>query len=226
MAAAAGKRTNWFAIWISVVVVAVLVVAAVAVVWINNSASSAGPAPESDIVNAETGAISVGEGEDVVATYIDFMCPICNQFEQIYGPTLQDLVDDGSITLEYHPVAILDRYSQGTEFSTRAANALYCVAESAPDAVTPFVASMYENQPAEGTAGLTDEQIIEIAVDAGAEDAAACITDRTYDRFVAAMTGDMPADENGGRGTPTVTVNGERIELTGDPQLDIVDRIG
>jgi protein-disulfide isomerase len=226
MAAAAGKRTNWFAIWISVVVVAVLVVAAVAVVWINNSASSAGPAPESDIVNAETGAISVGEGEDVVATYIDFMCPICNQFEQIYGPTLQDLVDDGSITLEYHPVAILDRYSQGTEFSTRAANALYCVAESAPDAVTPFVASMYENQPAEGTAGLTDEQIIGIAVDAGAEDVAACITDRTYDRFVAAMTGDMPADENGGRGTPTVTVNGERIELTGDPQLDIVDRIG
>jgi protein-disulfide isomerase len=226
MAAAAGKRTNWFAIWISVVVVAVLVVAAVAVVWINNSASSAGPAPESDIVNAETGAISVGEGEDVVATYIDFMCPICNQFEQIYGPTLQDLVDDGSITLEYHPVAILDRYSQGTEFSTRAANALYCVAESAPDAVTPFVASMYENQPAEGTAGLTDEQIIGIAVDAGAEEAAACITDRTYDRFVAAMTGDMPADENGGRGTPTVTVNGERIELTGDPQLDIVDRIG
>jgi protein-disulfide isomerase len=226
MAAAAGKRTNWFAIWISIAVVAVLVVAAVAVVWINNSATSAGPAPDSGIVNADTGAISVGDGGDVVATYIDFMCPICNQFEQIYGQTLQDLVDDGSITLEYHPVAILDRYSQGTEFSTRAANALYCVAESAPEAVTPFVVSMYENQPAEGTAGLTDEQIIGIAAEAGAEDAAACITDRTYDRFVTAMTGDMPADENGSRGTPTVTVNGERIELTGDPQLDIVDRIG
>ncbi|MFI8595437.1 DsbA family protein [Microbacterium sp. NPDC078428] len=226
MAAAAGKKTNWFAIWISVGVVAVLVVAAVAVVWINSSATSAGPAPESDIVNAETGAVSVGEGEDVVATYIDFMCPICNQFEQIYGETLAGLVDDGSITLDYHPVAILDRYSQGTDYSTRAANALYCVAESSPEAVSPFVQAMYENQPAEGSAGLTDEQIIDIAETAGATGIDACVTERTYDRFVAAMTREMPADENGGRGTPTVVVDGERIQLTGDPQADIVARLG
>ncbi|MDO8382625.1 MAG: thioredoxin domain-containing protein, partial [Microbacterium sp.] len=130
MMATAGKRTNWFAIWVSVAVVAAVVVAGVAVVLINNAASNPdpGPAPEAAIVNTETGAISVGDGPDVVATYIDFMCPICNQFEGIYAETLNDLVADGSITLEYHPVAILDNQSQGTQFSTRAANALYCVA--------------------------------------------------------------------------------------------------
>jgi protein-disulfide isomerase len=226
--AGTARKTNWFAIWVSVAVVVVLVAVGALVVWMNNAAVTPDPVvtPEAAIIDAETGAIAVGDGDQTMDTYIDFMCPVCNQFEQTYGEAIQGLVEDGTITLNIHPISILDRTSQGTEYSTRAANALYCVAESAPDAVTPFVASMYENQPAEGTAGLTDEQIIEIAVDAGAEDAAACITDRTYDRFVAAMTGDMPADENGGRGTPTLTVNGERIELTGDPQLDIVDRIG
>ncbi|MFT2633376.1 DsbA family protein, partial [Escherichia coli] len=47
-------------------------------------------------------------------TYIDFMCPICNSFEQSYGPTLQQLVDDGKITLNIHPISILDAQSQGT----------------------------------------------------------------------------------------------------------------
>jgi len=225
MMAAAGKRTNWFAIWVSVAVVAVVVAAGVVVVIINNAATDPGPAPEAAIVNTETGAISVGDGPDVVATYIDFMCPICKQFEGVYGETLNKLVADGSITLEYHPVAILDSKSQGTAFSTRAANALYCVAVTTPEAVTPFVSAMYANQPSEGTPGLSDDEIISIATDAGAADAASCITDRTYDGFVGERTQAMPTTADGGRGTPTVTFNGERIDLTGDPQVDIIDRL-
>ena len=223
--ATAGKQTNWFAIWVSVAVVAVVVIAGVAVVWINNSASAPGPAPEAAIVNTDTGAISVGDGPDVVATYIDFMCPICNQFEGIYAETLNSLVADGSITLEYHPVAILDRASQGTEYSTRSANALYCVAVTSPDAVTPFISAMYANQPDEGTPGLTDEEIISIASGAGAGDVSSCITDRTYGGFVTEQTKTIPRDAEGNAGTPTVTFNGERIDLTGDPQVDIVNRL-
>jgi protein-disulfide isomerase len=225
MMATAGKRTNWFAIWVSVAVVAVVVVAGVAVVLINNAASDPGPAPEAAIVNSETGAISVGDGPDVVATYIDFMCPICNQFEGVYAETLNDLVADGSITLEYHPVAILDRASQGTEYSTRSANALYCVAVTSPEAVTPFVSAMYAQQPDEGTPGLTDDEIIAIAKDAGAGDIASCVTDREYGGFVTAQTKTLPRDAQGNAGTPTVTFNGERIDLTGDPQVDIIDRL-
>ena len=225
MMATAGKRTNWFAIWVSVAVVAVVVVAGVAVVLINNAASDPGPAPEAAIVNTETGAISVGDGPDVVATYIDFMCPICKQFEGVYGETLNKLVADGSITLEYHPVAILDSKSQGTAFSTRAANALYCVAVTTPQAVTPFVTAMYAKQPAEGTPGLTDAKIISIATDAGAGDIASCVTDRTYGGFVTTQTKTIPRNSQGQAGTPTVTFNGERIDLTGDPQVDIVNRL-
>ena len=225
MMATAGKRTNWFAIWVSIAVVAVVVVAGVAVVLINNAASDPGPAPEAAIVNTETGAISVGDGPDVVATYIDFMCPICNQFEGIYAETLNELVADGSITLEYHPVAILDRASQGTEYSTRSANALYCVAVTSPEAVTPFVSAMYAQQPDEGTPGLTDDEIVSIATDAGAGDIGACVKDREYGGFVTTQTQTIPRDAKGQAGTPTVTFNGERIDLTGDPQVDIINRL-
>src|SRR3546814_11053909 len=92
--ATAERKVNWFAIWVSVAVVVVLVGVGVAVWWGNSVANSAGEAPDSPAVSAETGAIAVGEGPDTVDTYIDFMCPVCNDFEQTYGPTLEGLVED------------------------------------------------------------------------------------------------------------------------------------
>ncbi len=48
-----------------------------------------GAAPKSDIINEETGAISFGDGKDEVDTFVDFMCPICGDFEKQYGEQLQ-----------------------------------------------------------------------------------------------------------------------------------------
>jgi protein-disulfide isomerase len=230
MMATPGRKTNWFAIWISVAVVVVLVAVGGLVWWMNSQANSAGPAPESSVIDSETGAIAIGDGENTVDTYIDFMCPICNDFEQVYGPTLEEISSDGTATLNIHPIAILDRYSQGTEYSTRAANAMYCVAEDDPALALPFLQAMFENQPAEQSTGLDDATIIGIAEQVGAgEDAASCITDGTYERFVTAKTRDTPVQEGaGGVSTPTIVVNGETLtnqtDLSGDPQADIVAR--
>lgn len=230
--ATAARKTNWFAIWTSVIIVAVLAVVGVTVVVINNQATAGGPAPVSSVVDSETGAIAVGTGEKTVDTYVDFMCPICNQFEQTYGKTLQGLAADGTITLNIHPIAILDRYSQGTNYSTRAANAAYCVADDAPDKVLAFVQAMYAAQPEENSTGLTDEQISAIATQAGASDAvASCISDGTYNGFVAARTKQTPVQPGqNGISTPTVSINGEVLsnqnDLSGDPQADIVARLG
>jgi len=215
--AASGRtagKTNWFAIWVSVAVVVVLVLVAALVVWMNNSGAGPGPgtAPDSANIDAETGAISIGDGEDTMDTYIDFMCPVCNQFEQAYGEAISGLIDDGTITLNIHPISILDRQSQGTEFSTRAASAMYCVASEDPDAALPFMQAMYANQPQEGSSGLTDAQIADIADTAGATNSAACITDGRYKKYVTSMTGKTPvAPGAAGIGTPTVAVNGETI---------------
>jgi protein-disulfide isomerase len=223
MAKAAAGRTNWFAIWTSVAVVAVVAILVVAVMWMNNRATDPGVAPESGGINQETGAIVFGDGPDTVSTWVDFMCPFCAQFEEAEGQRITELVADGSITLEVHPVAILDRLSQGTEFSSRAASAMYAIAEADPDNAYAFLVAMYQNQPAEQSTGLTDEEIVQIAKDAGVNvtaDLEAAILDHKFLDFAQSQT--LP---EGATGTPTLAVNGELVPVTGDPQADIVDRL-
>jgi protein-disulfide isomerase len=231
MMSAVRKSTNWFALGVTAAAVVIVLVIGGVVWFANSQANSPGTVPESSAVDPDTGAIAVGSGEQTVDTYVDFMCPVCNSFEQAYGPTLQQLADDGTITLNIHPIAILDRQSQGTAFSTRAANAAYCVAVDDPANVTAFVKAMYAQQPSEGTAGLDDAAIATIAKNAGASDAVtSCISDGTYSRFVAAVTEKTPLQAGvSSISTPTIAINGtvlaNRTDLTGDPQKDIVERL-
>ena len=215
---AAKKSTNGFVIGITITSVVMVAIFVGVVVWLNSTATSPGEPPKAESVNQETGAISVGTGPVEVATYIDFMCPACNAFEQKYGDALTDLVDDGSITLNIHPIAILDSASQGTEYSTRAANALYCAAETAPESVVPFMQALFAGQPAERTPGLSDEEILGIASSAGVTGIDSCVADQTYDKFVTAMTAKTPVQPGApGISTPTVSINGETISNTDLP---------
>lgn len=207
--AQAQSKPNWFAIGISIVVVVVLVALGAVVVWMNNQANDAGPAPKGDLVNTETGALTYGDGEDTVAVYIDFMCPICNQFEQTYGEAMQKAAADGRITLEYHPIEILDHLSQGTDYSSRSAGAVFCVAEAEPEKAIDFMNGLFAKQPEENSAGLTDEEIVQIAEDAGAGSAASCITEGTYKKW-----GTAQAQKHEIKGTPTVDLNGERLDMS------------
>ncbi|GAB2707273.1 protein-disulfide isomerase [Microbacterium marinum] len=219
MTAAAGK-TNWFAVWVSVAVVAVLAVVVGLVVWMNNSASAPGPVPASSGIDQETGAITFGDGPDTVATWVDFMCPYCGQFEETEGKTIAELVDDGSVTLEVYPVSILDRLSQGTEYSSRAASAMYAVADADPENAYSFFRALFEEQPAEQTAGMTDEELVQLAKDAGVDvtaDLESAILDHEFIEF--AKSQELP---EGASGTPTLKVNDELVQVTFDPEVDIL----
>ncbi|WP_203582306.1 DsbA family protein [Microbacterium hibisci] len=215
--AQAGRKTNWFAIWVTLGVVVALVLVTVLVVTLNNAATpkplpTEVNTPSASNIDAETGAILVGEGDDRLDTYIDFMCPVCGQFEQVYGAEIEGMVDDGSITLGIHPISILDEQSNGTQFSTRAASAAYCVAVEDADASLPFLQAMFENQPSEGSSGLTNNEILEIASGVGVTGIDSCVNDGIYAGYVAAMTAETPIQPGAaGVGTPTVAVNGEVI---------------
>lgn len=219
--AAAKAKTNWFAIGISIAVVVVLVVLGGVVVYLNNQATAPGAAPQSAIVDDESGAVSFGAGEDVIDTYVDFMCPACNAFEQQYGERLQDAAADDSITLNIHPISILDRFSQNTAYSTRAAGAAYCVAEKSPDAFLDFFNLLFERQPEENSTGLTDEELAAIAEEAGAGAAADCIADGTYQDYVGDQT-----DAHEIQGTPTVEINGERVDLQAGGAAQLEEILG
>ncbi|WEG08184.1 thioredoxin domain-containing protein [Microbacterium horticulturae] len=216
--ATAVRKTNWFAIWLSIAAVVVIVVVTGIVIAVNNKATAPGAAPQSSLVDQKTGAIAFGDGDDTMDTYIDFMCPICGQFEQVYGSAITALVDDGSITLNVHPIAILDRYSQDTEYSSRAASAMYSVAVADPAHVYDFMTAMFANQPEENSTGLTDAQIVEVAKKAGVNVTSSLeksITGHAYVSFVQSLTPKTPlAPGATGIGTPTIAINGETIALS------------
>lgn len=225
MAQAAAGKTNWFAIWISVAVVAALAVLIGVVVVMNNAATAPAARPDSAGIDDSTGAVVVGTGENQVDLWVDFYCPHCQDFEDVYGPTLEEQLENESVTLNIHPVALNPlNAASGTDFSKRSANALYCVAADEPTAAFPFYTAVFADKPS--GPGLTDDQLIAHAEAAGSTGAAACIADREWDDLVAEQTQSIPADpETGGSGTPTVIVNDERVTLTGDPELDILARL-
>ena len=85
------------------------------------------------------------------------------------GPGVGKVVTSGRITVQYHPIAILDRMSNGTEYSTRAAAASAAAAEGGKFA--EFHKVLFDNQPAEGSDGLTDAKLVELGRSVGLGDA-------------------------------------------------------
>lgn len=118
-------------------------------------------------VNFEGGYLQIGSGPKAVDVYLDPMCPYCRLFEEKSGPMLFNAANNGDATIRIHPVAILDRLSRGTAYSTRAAALLTAVAAKYPRKTVEFVQDLYAYQPSEGTAGLTDNQLRDIARHAG-----------------------------------------------------------
>lgn len=165
-----------------------------------------------------TGGIPVGAsgvaGDDVdpeavrVDIYFDFMCPYCGQFESTNGADLNDLREQGGIVVFYHPISILDHASQGTAYSTRAANAAGVVADQAPGAFVDFSEALLASRPEEGTAGLDDDTIAGIAIAAGVPSAVAAeFVNGEFTPWVLAATDQ--ASQDGIGSTPTVLVNGQ-----------------
>ena len=178
-----------------------------------------GIVPVSTPAIPDGGAPTPSEPRDGVVSiveYVDFSCPICAQFEEEYGDYISDLVSSGSATWEVHPVAILDVRFTGPEFSTRVNNAGACVADTHPESFLDVMAAFFANQPKEGSAGLTDSELIEIVHGAGVEDDGVdgCITDVGFRGWLKAATDRAIADPDlagaNGFGTPTLMVDGER----------------
>ncbi len=159
--------------------------------------------------NTDGYAVVVGDADAPLTMkfYEDPQCPICQQFEAAVGAQVEDAIADGKVKVEYHIVSFLDRASEN-EYSSRAANALYAVADTAgPDVFAKYHQLLYENQPAENTAGPDDDQLVEWAVEAGADEDAVRgpIEDKVYEQWVANATDQMSKD--GVNGTPGVFID-------------------
>lgn len=246
------------------IVLGVIAVIAIVAIIVTQMVKPSGPGPEN---MASGGVVFEGENFDVretpaiedgeqlvaqevdretvpldVTVYVDYICPSCSAFERESAAMLEQWVGSGQATLQIYPVNFLDNSSKGTRYSTRAANALACVVEQQPGAAWDMHANLLspDVQPAQNTTGLSKEQLIEVAVDSGAEknlELTQCISNVPFADFFAktnrlAFTGPLLglepdavlSDGRGGvqdaaepqriNGTPTVIVNGQQAPST------------
>lgn len=182
----------------------------------NRGRSSDIVAPE--VLPAGTGSdwsgVETSQGPVRVDVYLDFLCPSCQALEAQIDPVLAQLSAQDAIQLVHHPVAMLDEYSSPQGYSTRAAAAAGCAADAGR--FTEFARSLYAAQPPERGPGLSDPQLIDLAVAAGADRVAVqtCVSSGRYREWVA--RGTAQAYAGGVIGTPTVRVDGRRQQLDVD----------
>jgi hypothetical protein len=245
------ERRNRVVLQASIGVVILAIVAVVAVIIVN-SVRPPGPGPR----NMANGGIAIqgarltaigtdapaaaatptpratsADGRVLIQAYEDFGCPSCQAFEQTYGAQIKQLVTSGAAIIEYHPVAILDRSFTDGDYSTRAANAAAAVANWSPNSFAAFHALLYRTdvQPKEGTAGLTDDRLIELVKQVKPTDLdqiEKSIRDQQFKNWVGARTDEFTSDSGPlkgvdfskrvdstgaktGPGTPEVLVNGQ-----------------
>ena len=204
----------------SAVVAVLLVVVGIGVVIQSARSKADAVAAAGTPAHLVDGGIRVGMSAApvTVTLYEDFQCPACQQFETESGKQLAAWVADGTVKLDYRPIAILDRAST-TRYSTRSLDAAAAVLNSSPAAYQKFHDLLFANQPAEGSAGLPDSRLVELAGQAGADSAAVkqALADQQYEGWAATVTDE--SSQAGVTQTPTVKVNGTELKSNSPADL-------
>jgi protein-disulfide isomerase len=160
--------------------------------------------------NSAADGIVTGSGPVSVEIYQDYLCPFCKQFHDEAGAQLTQLADQNKITLTIHPISILDDRTTN-HYSSRAAAAAGCAADG--DKFLAYNDVLYGNQPAEGSTGPADSDLIASGQNIGlGNDFATCVKDAKYKSWSTHVT-----DAGSARGinsTPTVFVNGAKVNPT------------
>jgi protein-disulfide isomerase len=175
----------------------------------------------------------IGNGPKLVEIFLDYQCPACRSFElggqgadgqKIPGliERLQQPLAEQKVKVVYYTVAILD-YTSPNKYSTRAAAAAGCAADE--NKISDFTQVLMDKQVEEGTAGPTDEQLIEYGQSVGlGESFVKCVKDRTYIDWVPQVNEEF--ENRGLTGTPSIFVGGKRVEQKENESLPAyLDRI-
>lgn len=162
-----------------------------------------------------------------IDVYEDALCPACAELERQFGQQINQQLDNGNLTVNYHMVDFLNRSSHSGDYSSRAAGALLCVAQDSgaqPGVYMALHSALFapENQPAEnGSSDLSNQQLADLAKTAGASDQAqTCISTGANTQAAATAAATFMTNLGtitGGRaGTPTVIYNGAPVTLNSD----------
>ena len=172
---------------------------------------------EQDIENAVQDAGSSEHGVTVgpddaphtIVIYEDFLCPYCGELEKQTHEKLQELADDGKVQVEYRPFNLLGG-SDPDSYSVRSLNAFAAVLDAAGAKDAKVMHDLlYANQPSESGPFPSDDDLLDLAVQAGAseDEVKDDIENGGQMDWVTAAT--SAAQKAGVNSTPTVLLDGK-----------------
>lgn len=190
---------------------AVVVIFAVGLVLYIVMGNKKGASDAPQAVRITSSALIKKDGSDepkaVLAVYEDFQCPHCRDFEKTFGPAISKMVETGAVAMDYYMVSILNSASTNN-YSTRASNAAYCVADESKEAFVRFHSALFTQQPEEGSGVAPDNNsLIETARQAGAAGSVpGCINSGKHNKMIEGLAAASKITA-----TPTIRLNGEDI---------------
>ncbi len=158
---------------------------------------------------------SAPAGVPTLDIFEDPQCPICHQFEAVFGSAIAALVKNNEAKVVVHTMTFLDRNLRN-DSSVRAANAAFCAADAGK--FREYMTAVFAGQPAKEGDGWTDARLAEFAGGVGITgDALAtwttCQRSLTYAAHINAL--ELNSERAGVNGTPTALRNGAPMSLAG-----------
>ena len=161
-----------------------------------------------------------------VVVYEDFLCPYCGELEKASRSDLAELASEGKVRVEYRPFNLLSSIS---DYSERSAAVFAVVLDtSGPDVAKKLHDLLFENQPSESGPFPSDDDLIDLAVEAGADEAEVRKGVEAGDGLDWVARATTAAQDAGVRGTPTVLLDGKVFQdgrTMDDLAANLVDRL-
>ncbi|MCP3817338.1 DsbA family protein [Streptomyces sp. A3M-1-3] len=168
-----------------------------------------------------TVVIGKKDAKKTLELYEDARCPICATFEQAVGEQVKKDVDAGKYRLQFIGATFIDNSDNG-EGSKNALSALGAALDVSPEAFLEYKAALYskENHPEESKDKFADDSyLLKIADGVAALKSNAAfqkaVQDGTYDKWALEMS--KTFDKSGVEGTPTLKMDGKKIETPQTP---------
>ena len=232
-AAAPKQRGGANRIVVATVVVVLVIVAVVTAVILGSSdkkeaTTAGGSSLPKGVVAMGAGIVVNPDAPANVPTldlYEDFQCPVCAQFERIFGHQLAEMVQGNQIKLVAHTLSFLDDNLRN-DSSNRAANAAACAADQGK--FLQYHAATFQGQPAQEGAGFTDADLVQFAGQAGLGGEALnswqqCYSSRAHNQWVESVQ--TQSEKDGVNGTPTLKLNGTTMNLSGLTQDSLAKQV-
>jgi protein-disulfide isomerase len=189
----------------SVVVVMVLIVAAGFLLSRNRGGgpNEAAAKPGSG-VRATIGRESAPHS---VVIWEDFLCPFCGELEKQTADRLATAADQGRVRVTYRPFHLLD-----PDYSQQSLEVFAATQDSAGNDVAKKLHDLlYAHQPSETGPFPSQADIVDLAVQAGADRTAVQQAIDSGDATAAADESTKAAEDAGVRSTPTVLLDGDVV---------------